>query len=172
MSPIADAWRRIDSWFSSHSPEGPGVLKGGAAEEQIRQLERTIKLSLPEDLKESCRLHNGSDRGRGLFSDGSYLLSLDEIAKAWQRCCDVYGEDEESDEPSSGPIKDLIWNKKWIPITDSGAGDHYCVDLDPGEGGIVGQIIDRSHEEGPVGVVGPSLAAWLSAFADALEGTA
>lgn len=168
MTDIAQSWKRIRDWWEKHAPSleqfGPG-----ANESQLKKLESVLGLKLPADFRESYREVNGSG-GTGVFPYGMYLLTLEEIAQQWRSWCEVLedeGEDEDASE--SGPFKDVKWNKKWIPFSHSGSGDHDCVDMDPGRTGRVGQVIDFSHEEGPLGITAWSLREWLLAFANDLE---
>jgi len=167
MSRITDAWQRISKWYDKHA--GERILNEGAHEDDLCNLERDMQLCFPEEFKETYRLHNGSKRCRGLFLDGSSLLSLKGVHEAWTGLCDIHGEEEEDEETLAGPDKDMSWNKKWIPITDNGGGDHNCIDLDPGRGGKEGQVIDYSHEEGALRVVAGSLSEWLTELADLLD---
>src|SRR4051794_7226397 len=86
---------------------------------------------------------------------------------SWCAVIDDEGEDEAA--PDSGPFKSVQWNRQWVPFSHSGSGDHDCIDMDPGQEGKAGQVIDFSHEEGPLGVTAWSLREWLLSFADDLE---
>ena len=44
-----------------------------------------------------------------------------------------------------------------------------CVDLDPGEGGVVGQVLEYDHEVGPIAILAPSVQLWLERLADEME---
>jgi cell wall assembly regulator SMI1 len=68
----------------------------------------------------------------------------------------------------TGPIKPYWWGEARLLVTDN-SGDHLVADLDPAEGGTVGQIIHHSHEVGPQEVLAPSWRDWLRAVADGLE---
>jgi cell wall assembly regulator SMI1 len=65
-----------------------------------------------------------------------------------------------------GPIRTHWWNVGCIPITYDHCGDYLCVDMVPGNGGHVGQIIDWWHEQGATEVVAHSFVEWLSNLAD------
>ena len=68
-----------------------------------------------------------------------------------------------------GPVRADWWNRRWVPIGVNGVGDMVCLDLDPPEGGTVGQVIEVLHEDGDRTVLAPSLSAWLDGFAYDLE---
>jgi cell wall assembly regulator SMI1 len=50
-----------------------------------------------------------------------------------------------SSEPQNG-IRDDWVNRKWIPFTHDGAGNHLCIDLDPAPAGTHGQVITMWHD--------------------------
>lgn len=135
MSKVADAWRRIEAWYKANVPEDNFVLAAGATAEDIEAVEDTLALKLPKDVKDSYRLHNGSNE-RAVFAYGRYLLSLREVQEQWNVWRDLVesGSFDKSNPKPTGPIKRIWWNLKWIPITHSGSGDHECVDMDPDTG--------------------------------------
>jgi cell wall assembly regulator SMI1 len=61
-----------------------------------------------------------------------------------------------------GPIGDDWWNSRWVPLTENECGDMICLDFAPAPGGIVGQVIDWWHEQGPTRVLAPSFEEWLA----------
>ncbi|WP_353931825.1 SMI1/KNR4 family protein [Okeanomitos corallinicola TIOX110] len=56
----------------------------------------------------------------------------------------------------------------WIPLTYDGGGNHCCLDLDPAEGGNLGQIITMWHDDGVRAIIAPIFRAWLQQYADNL----
>jgi cell wall assembly regulator SMI1 len=168
MSEFSRSWKRIRDWWEENAPSRQ-TFAPGATDSQLKKLESVLGVKLPKDFKASYREVNGNG-GSGILPSGMYLLSVDEVAQQWHSWCEVVGDQDEDEEtPEAGPFKDMTWNKKWIPFSHSGSGDHDCIDMDPGRGGKVGQVIDFSHEQGPLGVTAWSLGEWLSAFADDLE---
>jgi hypothetical protein len=49
--------------------------------------------------------------------------------------------------PPGAAVQGLVGSPGWIAFGDNGGGDRLAVDLTPGPGGHVGQIIRLSHEE-------------------------
>jgi hypothetical protein len=43
-------------------------------------------------------------------------------------------------------VKPVWWNERWIPITENGAGDSLCIDLEPASAGLKGQVIQYLHD--------------------------
>jgi cell wall assembly regulator SMI1 len=169
---MRDIWRRIDTHFAASIPdilERLGPLADGASEDEIARLEGTMGIRLPEDVRQSYAIHDGTG-GRDLYT--AYGLSdLEEIARNWtgMRGLSEGVEFEGRNPRPNGPIKIQWWNPRWVPITDSGSGNHICVDLDPAEGGTPGQLIDWDHERGPTKVIATGLREYLGRFADDLE---
>lgn len=85
---------------------------------EILALERTIGVSLPDDLKKLYQLHNGElPSGPGLFF-GMSFLPLSGLLNEW---------------PSS--------HGQWIPFAVDAGGNFLAVDLEPGKNGTDGQVI-------------------------------
>ncbi len=166
---IADIWQKIEEWYSKNAPDGDPGLRPGVSGEEISKAEQTLGIELPSDVRSSYELHNGSKNA--LFPMGYYLLSLEEVIDEHDVWCGLLSADElpQSDPESEGPIKQVWWSPKWIPITHSGGGDHDCIDLEPAEGGTAGQIIVFDHERGPRRVAAASFTEWLQGFSDSLS---
>jgi cell wall assembly regulator SMI1 len=171
-----ELWQRIAGWFETHVPPGFFSPRPGASEAEIVEAESSLGVRLPEDFRDSYRLHNG---GRdGAFFWNYRLMPLEEIlrrAAVMKECLTidlkaVLGIDCGEYVPRpQGPIKRVFWNLRWVPFMDTGAADFFCLDLDPAPGGCVGQIIEHGHEEGPERLIAGSFREWLSQFADDLE---
>lgn len=63
----------------------------------------------------------------------------------------------------------LWWNPRWIPIVTSGSGHLFCVDLDPGPAGTLGQIILFLHDDKGRYLIAHSLRAWFARLTADLE---
>ncbi len=179
MSDLRRVWQRIARWHREHLPEAlrsddrpREFLNPGAEDDALDAIEQAVGVSLPADVRESYRLHNGSRNEYAILPWGYHLLPLAAVAQAWQMWQGHVANglwEGESSEPE-GPIRPVHWNTRWVPISHNGGGDHQCVDLDPTRGGKVGQVIAFNHEVGPVRVLAPSFGAWLRAYAAELEG--
>jgi cell wall assembly regulator SMI1 len=124
-------------------------------------------LRFPSDLRASYLLHDGSGR-YGIFPWGYMLLSLSELVSEWQRNKVRLAQLDRAAKPA-GPIRPVYWNTEWLPVGSNDSGDYDCVDLDPGLGGTIGQVIRFNHEVGPTRVAAESFGAWLALYADRLE---
>jgi cell wall assembly regulator SMI1 len=173
METVKSAWHRISAWYAANTPDGTLVLAPGASEIEIVNFENEIGLHLPEDLRASFALHNGTLNEGYLLYHGE-LLSLKKISKLckeysqWQKNENWgLGPDYETDF-IEGPIKPIWWNPLRIPLTDN-SGDGVMADFDPATGGQLGQIIEFDHEVGPRKVFASGFGRWLNYLADGLE---
>lgn len=170
---VAESWQRIKAWYAENSLELTTDLGSGASETEIEVFEREIGAKLPDDFKESVRIHNGGDWWvPWRYGD---LLSLEKILTEWRMYSDwqtqgKYALDNGVWIPHdiSGPIKPVFWNKRRIYISDN-SGDHLTLDLDPPADGIYGQVLDHSHEVGPRNVVACGWGEFLKLLVDDLE---
>jgi cell wall assembly regulator SMI1 len=163
-------WERIEAWLRREAPQLLVELKPGARPEQVAEAEMALDARLPEEMKALYAVHDGVGRD-GSFFDGFAWLPLKEIVSEWKVWKGLLDEGDFKDarsEPDPG-IRDDWWNASWIPITYNGCGDHHCVDLAPGPGGVAGQIIAMWHDDAARSLVAPSLGAWLRQYADGLE---
>jgi cell wall assembly regulator SMI1 len=158
-------WRRFENWLCEHVPvfcRWP--LAPGASEREVQAFERTIGAKLPTDVRQSYLRHNGS-AGVHLLSvvgEGEWV-TLNEAAKHWKFFQDIRPDLEAAGflETPKGPMKKVHISPGWVPISDHSSGDYLCVDLDPAEGGMVGQLFSYWHEYGAWRIVAPSFTAFL-----------
>lgn len=165
-------WEKIEKWLETNAKHVFDSLQPGATDEEIAKTEEYLGVKFPKEVKEVYKIHNGQYSGKMLgFIEGREFLSLEEIKSQWQIWKElVEGGDFEGNEGEpDGPVKPDWYNLKWIPITYNGSGDHHCIDLDPAEGGNVGQIIEMWHDEATRTVVATNLKEWLKEFVNALE---
>ncbi|GHO96794.1 hypothetical protein KSF_068420 [Reticulibacter mediterranei] len=162
---MQEIWKRIEAWLGAHTPEVMNNVYAGAAEEDIRQLEMKLGYQLPDDLRDSLRIHNGT---ASWFVDGWELLSVDRIWQEQQVQLEVLHDlQEEAGEIEAGE-RVWWWYPHWIPFASFGNGDLLCVEVDPSSGEQSGQIIEFYHESYSLWIA-PNFQAVLSAFADHLE---
>ena len=168
---VAASWMRIDRWLIQQDPLLMQKMGKGATPESIAAAEAALGVELPDAVRASYAIHDGSSI-MSLFPSGDYL-SLDgmfEQYKIWKELVEEGTFEDEVSEPE-GPIQKVHYHLKWIPLTHN-SGDHTLIDLAPGEGGKVGQLIDFSHETGPERVASSGLAEYLSVLAEGFESEA
>lgn len=164
---ISSIWKDIEDWYRVHAPVVYQDLREGATPEKIEELENQIGLVLPEDLKVSLMLHNGSVG----FHDYRYLTT-EGIYRNWSRMNELKEEGVFSQntisEVNEGIIKNTWWNSHWIPFAEDSGGNMICIDLSPEENGYSGQIIYMEMQEGPIISEYKSFFEWLQKYKKAL----
>jgi cell wall assembly regulator SMI1 len=128
-------------------------------------------MQFPKDFKASYRIHNGQTSYETGLINAREFLSLGRMQDEWKFWKSVHDNGDLEDYKSDpiGSIRDDWWNPARIPITYDGSGNHDCLDLAPGEGGRVGQIIDFYHDEATREVEAESFAAWFAAYVEGCE---
>jgi cell wall assembly regulator SMI1 len=167
---MQDLWQRIESQFRLQAPNRLSQLDPGATPEQIDDFERLVGRPLPDDFRRSYAIHDG---GYGVPFGGypDYLLSLAQIAgllPLMREQLSLPSEYRSEPEPI-GPVRPVWWSEGWVPIVGEATGDYLCIDLDPAQGGAVGQVFDWGHEYGPTRVLFSSFQEYLERYAADLE---
>lgn len=162
-------WRRVEVELRARGAS----LSPAASEQQVSVLARSLKQTLPDDLRSSLAVHDGLSREAGMLIREGELCSTKTMARehasmiAMQRDGSFDGFELDAD-PDPEIKGDVWWREGWLPLVSSD-GDYLVVDLDPAPGGVVGQVFAFGRLHGPGYVVAPSLAAWLVIWADGLE---
>ena len=185
---LEKTWTRIRSWLSAEYPELGDTLNYGILPQDLANIEMQFGFSLPQVIRESYLMVDGQEPessagcSEGLFF-GLHLLPLEEVLEEWRFWREV------DDDPNTGAHAQLRefmqsvppgWVRKeysqrgWIPLISDKTGNYVGVDLNPGEGGSVGQVIVFGRDfdtkvvlwkgDGPAGWAG-----WLASFAEVLE---
>ena len=174
---VADSWQKIEVWLAANEPELMKSLNPGATDAQILEVEKAIGNSLPEQIKESYRIHNGQSSGDLIpplqpDDEGSYVLySTVEMLREWRSWKELVDSGEFRGK-ESGPdqgIQSSWWHPGWISFASNGGGDSMCIDLAPAQGGTVGQIITMNHESSARQKLANSFAEWLSELTYTIE---
>ena len=86
---ITEIWSRIDTWIASNDPELIRCFHDGATEAKIKEVEEFMGVTFPESVRESYRIHNGTEptdyEGESGLFYGFDLLSLAGIKHYWER---------------------------------------------------------------------------------------
>jgi cell wall assembly regulator SMI1 len=170
---VEQLWSRIRQWYDANVPSfstDRAVRWGhGATEEQIAGAEEVLGVRFPEEMRATYRFCNGHNL-RWFLEEGS-LMSLKQIVGQWEMLNEVLDEgpmDLSPEDTPKDPIRPIWWNRGWVQFVDN-SGNGACIDYDPLPGGVVGQVIYRDHEKGPVRVLARSFREWLEQFADDLD---
>ncbi|AXF24536.1 molybdenum cofactor biosynthesis protein MoaA [Burkholderia pyrrocinia] len=160
-------WQRLDAGFAADSTRLPVGLNGAASDDEIATLQAALGAVLPDAFVDSLRIHNGQADPGDEFSGSDALLSSGEIIaqwRIWKGLVDGGDFDGVTSEPDPG-IRDDWYNLKWIPFTHDGSGNHLCLDLDPAEGGVVGQVIRVWHDDERRERIAGGFPEWLARIA-------
>jgi cell wall assembly regulator SMI1 len=149
MSDIRQIWSDIEDWLASHAPDVKADLLEGATPEAIRRAEVALGIDFPANVRAGFAIHDGQDeRYPGVLADWR-PMPLEYVVQKWRMLKELLDTGEFGDADSvvdaKGPLLPQWWNPGWIPLLDNGAGDFYCVDMSPGEGGEIGQIVTFWH---------------------------
>lgn len=165
-------WNHIKDWMRQHAPTLLADLNPGATEADFQALEAVIGTTLPEDFKAFYRVHNGqTPQSMVTLWGNEELLSTQRIAEEWKTWKDLHDSGEfegNSSDPDMG-IRPDWWNPRWIPLTYDGVGNHDCLDLDPDQDGVSGQVIRMWHDDAVRELLGENMLQWLTYFAEDLQ---
>lgn len=164
-------WKRIKAWLQVNAPQLLEHLNPGATKADFIAVETAIGKRLPLAFKNFYKIHNGQSEGSDGLIDTDELLSTTRMVQEWTTWKELLDEGTFKDfeaQPDPG-IKNTWFNQYWLPITYDGAGNHYCMDLDPAEGGKVSQIITMDHEDGRRKLLAPTFKAFIKEYVMKLE---
>jgi cell wall assembly regulator SMI1 len=181
-------WHDLEAWLKQRVPHWLETLPPPVPEDKLESLESQLGFALPEEFKASYRVHDGLGESKLLRLETHQYdqyqvygilhktvwewLPLEAIAPAYTQTLDIYKDifpeaafkQVEAVTTLKGPVKSQHWNERWIPFqTLNGADIVTYLDLDPAEGGRVGQVIQQDMEACHQEVVASSLAEWLEA---------
>lgn len=176
-----DLWHRFESWLEQNIPDALQTLNPGASSEEIETIQNILGIKLPDDYIASCMIHNGQNQeSPGLTYQGGTLLSLGVVSDSsfttvrteWTILKSIYDEDlidKSEGDRQDDLVKSFWWIPQWIPITSHGDGDGWCLDLDPGENGTRGQVIEFIHDSESREVIAPSFRALFEQLVSGVE---
>jgi cell wall assembly regulator SMI1 len=168
---VAQPWRRIEAWLQKHTPKIHADLREPATDEDFEDAQDVLSVELPDELVDSYRVHNGQTGMANPVAGDWQLLSLAGVASQWkiQKKLDDKGTFADTKTKTIGPIRPTWWNNRWIPFAYNGSGGLTCVDLDPADGGTVGQVVVYIHDREERRCIAKGLTEWLERLADDLE---
>lgn len=166
-----ETWQRLKRWLEQNAPALLATMQPGAANAEIVELENHLDAQLPADYRAFLALSNGQLGNTAFgFPDGE-LLSAESVSVQWTIWKDLLDDGTFKGivcDPQAG-IRNDWWNSRWIPFTHDGGGNHLCLDLDPANGGTVGQVISMEHDNGERVLMFSSFSEWLEQLVDGLE---
>ncbi len=152
-SEVEILWNRIIEKNSKLEMNGRELLnlQPGATVEEFQLIETTLGITLPEEMKSFYRIFNGQVWSQGVqpFVRNLTLSPISEIIGNWEFLQEEFDPDDLLPDIEYGvEVKPTLWNEKWIPIAENGGGDYLCLDTDPTEEGVVGQVLYFWHDWG------------------------
>jgi cell wall assembly regulator SMI1 len=165
-----DAWEKVENWLRANCPRAYKNLGKPAKDAKIAQLEKKLSVKLPAEAIDIYRRHDGQTMGPPIAGDWKFL-SLKSVEIQWeiQKKLLDDGAFASATATAKGPVRPLWWNAKWIPVTFNGSGDLQCIDLDPADGGKIGQIVVYRHDHELRECIAESFVAWLDDLATDME---
>lgn len=168
VATVKQIWADIETWYKKNAPNRFEDLLPGAKEEEISQFESRISLFLPEDYRASLKIHNGE-----VYVHSYNYLNLDGVLNSWSNITHLSEQgvfaDHEILEQGSGVIQNTWWDSGWIPFAEDSGGNMICLDLNPADDGVVGQILYMDIQEGPSLSEFKSFLDWLKYYRDGLH---
>lgn len=177
---VKKLWSKFEKWLELNCQEIVDSFNEPAAKAEITKAEQKMGVTFPDSLKGLLLIHNGQrneypeQRFEYVGAIGNYeLLTIEEIVDTWETMKELLDNKlfEDFDEVEAvGPVKEEYWwNPRWISIATNGTGDDICIDLDPDEGGTVGQVITFWYDWEEWKVISRSLEEWFGEITKCLE---
>jgi cell wall assembly regulator SMI1 len=108
------------------APEALKHWRPGASAQEIQQVEGTLGITFPEEVKTSWMIQDGT---RLAFAASWHLLSMHQIL-------------EEHRQHKTWPW----WPPTWVAFASNDCGDYLCVDSDPTTDEQSGQVMHLMHD--------------------------
>jgi cell wall assembly regulator SMI1 len=181
----ADLWQRLDGLLEAHAPSLMNALQPPASPAAIEAAEVAVGVQFPDEVRAAYLRHDGTrDAGvhtyvpNNFFPPYSQLATLSELADKWQFWFESYLESGLDKLPPTDRRIDACtktmatqpvwWDRKWIPIGVSNTASVVFVDLHPGLGGKLGQLLTHEGLDEPEVLAG-SLNHFIEDFIKRLE---
>ncbi len=98
-------------------------------------------------------------------------MPVADIVSYWKEMVAIGRDFENGGEFGSqvGPVRQHVWSAAWVPFAQNSCGDLLFVDLDPADGGRIGQVVDWWHEGAQSTFRAFSVHEWLNELIDDLR---
>jgi len=169
MSSIEQSWERIHIWLRSNASKILESLQGAADKSEINQLEEIIESKLPQQLIEFYSFHNGINPN--VLANLFYGINFISISNTIKQISNYETPNDKK------PLKyadceinySYTFGRKRLPIASDNGTCLLCVDLDPIDNGLVGQIIFLDYDYSVAFKLANSIEELLEKFSDDLE---
>lgn len=148
----------LDQLIESNRKEYYSSLRPGLDDATIQILENRYGITLPEDLKNLYKWHDGQRYDNyEAFVNNCTFLQLDQALDSAAEFTSMIGSDFE--------LPDM-WHETWIPIFSNGGGDFICYDLAGSFDGQAGQLIEYWHADNDRNIIAGNLSSFLQALVE------
>jgi len=149
---VFNVWSDIAKWYTEHGVEDAkklnALLKKKKTTAPGDKLEKELGFKTAADFKASFNIVDETiSIGRYYTQSLEEILDLSKSMTGNQAAGKFKRAEKKLSEDSAIQFK--WWHKKWVPVAADSYGDLLCIDMDPGEDGVGGQILTHSNEEGP-----------------------
>jgi cell wall assembly regulator SMI1 len=160
---VPERWRTIEAWLDEHHPAEVGTFRPPAPSAAIATAEAALGLTLPEEYKAFVGLHDGQ-QDTGTFVGHTRLLAVGELAEAKHWLVTLESEHGTTTRDAADPrVAPVGFPPSWVPIA-SISRTYLCLDLAPGSGGAVGQIVAYHVDDDDRPLIASSFADLLSVY--------
>ena len=165
---IETAWAAMETVLLERAPEALLPLRPAAASQAIHACVEELGMTLPQDYLAWLTLHDGEAETHEPGPYGYRLTTLAESLRGWRMLTEVLGDENTGPIEADLGVRSTVWSRGWWPFAENGAGDRLCLDLDPEQGGMLGQVIEFRQEDPHRRRVADGFASWLQERAEAL----
>ncbi|GAA1992781.1 SMI1/KNR4 family protein [Kitasatospora viridis] len=158
VAPVAESWHLIDGWLAKHAPASRAALRPPASHQAIDRAEERLGFTLPPDLRESLRCHDGDTSHFGVLPCDP-LYSTQQIVETRNGRMSIW----DADDPDQ--LDEPWWGTLWVPFAGSDGDEHF---IDAGPGRWHNQLGHAAHDDSAHFLGWPSLAVWLHCVAQAM----
>src|SRR5262249_3000411 len=145
---ISELWQRIEAWLSANAPKIIGNLNPPATDAEVAAAEAALGCQMPDQWRQLYQVHNGmnSEANLGSLFYGMEFWSLAEVVREHGNSQDFAAMPYKVEAADPGIRLENMYRKEWIALSFDGEETLLRIDLDPGPGGNLGQIIFTDHE--------------------------
>jgi cell wall assembly regulator SMI1 len=122
-------------------------LPAGASAEQVEYMERGFGHCFPRDVRDFFMMHQGQGKLRAPLLPPWFTMDFDELLQHWSRMGELASA---GGQPPTveGPVRPVLGCRGWIPFARDHRNSLLAFDLEPAEGGSLGQLIEIDLEGG------------------------
>lgn len=161
--------QEIKNILKVKAPSIVDAFQAGADEGSIAKLESLVSEKLPDDMKLLYRDSDGfSDEKYANLFYGFPFINLKKVMSIINSS-EAISDDAQLKYADDGIDSSYTHSKKRVPIGDDSGTSFVCVDLDPADDGVYGQVILLDYEMGVALRLNDSISDMVREFEDDLK---